>query len=229
MKRGAVGVHRRLAGEQGPERRRDAEHVGAHGDRAAREHLRRHVPRRADADGAFLVDDCARDAEVDEHDAVVGQDQVLRLDVAVQDLLLVHVLQGVAGLARDLPYLLRRKPRCPALLEQLEQVRTLDELHDEELAVVLEGVEHAHDTRVVEHPQQLGLGLEAGGHAHIHEVLERNVDAGAHVHRPVDRSHRSVPHPIADLVSILDDEPGGQKAVGIGLRHRCDSTAGTAG
>src|SRR3712207_7483811 len=41
-----------------------------------------------------------RHAEVDEHDALLPDDQVLRLDVAVDDLLLVDVLERLTCLPR---------------------------------------------------------------------------------------------------------------------------------
>ena len=110
---GGARVHRRLAHDQCPQRRREAEHVAARGDDAAGEHLGRHEPRRADAHRAFvlfLVGQQARDAEVDEHHAVLAEDQILGLDVAVHDLLLVHVLERLARLARVLHRLVERQP-----------------------------------------------------------------------------------------------------------------------
>ena len=94
------------------QRDREAEDVGALGDRAAAEDLGRHVARRADGDRPVArLAELARDAEVDEHDAAVGHDQVLRLDVAVDDVLLVDVVQGLARLAAPLDDLVDRQPR----------------------------------------------------------------------------------------------------------------------
>ena len=113
---GGVGVDGRLAGDQRPERRRQPEDVAA----------RRDVPP-ANTSGAMkrgvpmpivpvvLLAELARDAEVDEHDAVLAEDHVLGLDVAVHDLLLVHVLERLAGLAHVLDRVRRAAgPGLPA-------------------------------------------------------------------------------------------------------------------
>ena len=51
----------------------------------------------------------AGDAEVHEHDPVLAQDQVVGLDVAVDDVLLVHVMQRLARLARVLDHVGHRQ------------------------------------------------------------------------------------------------------------------------
>ena len=81
---------------------------------AARQHLGRYEPRRADrarraAAGAAHI---PRDAEVDEHDAALAENDVGRLDVAVHDLLRMHVGQRLAQLAHVLERLGdRQRPR----------------------------------------------------------------------------------------------------------------------
>ena len=108
----------------------------------------------------------------------VALDQVLRLDVAVDDLLLVHVLERLARVPDVLHRLLQRQARVAALLEHGAEVGALDELHDQVLAgLVLEVLEHAHDARVAQDGQQAGLDLEALGVAPVGEVLERDLDA----------------------------------------------------
>ena len=84
---------------------------------AAGEHLGRHVARRADRDRALssLAAERAGDAEVHEHDAVVAEDHVLRLDVAVHDLLVVHVLQRLAAVAGVLDRVAERQARVAAV------------------------------------------------------------------------------------------------------------------
>ena len=81
---------------------------------AAGEHLGRHEPRRPDADRALLLllVEQAGDPEVDEHDAALAEDQVLGLDVAVDDLLVVHVLKRLAGLPDVLDRLVQRAGRA---------------------------------------------------------------------------------------------------------------------
>ena len=56
----------------------------------------------------------ARDAEVDEHDAAVGHDEVLRLDVAMDDVLLVDVVQRLARLAAPFHESSTGKPGVPS-------------------------------------------------------------------------------------------------------------------
>src|SRR5690349_23640311 len=53
----------------------------------------------------------ARDAEVDQHDALAAEDHVLRLDVAVHDLLAVHVRERLARVARVLDRVADDQPR----------------------------------------------------------------------------------------------------------------------
>ena len=107
---GRVGVHGRPARDQRPQRGGDAEHVGARRHVAAGEHLGGHEAGRPDSDRALLLDlvEQARDPEVDEHDSALAQDQVLRLDVAVDDLLVVHVLERLARLPDVLDRLVER-------------------------------------------------------------------------------------------------------------------------
>ena len=53
----------------------------------------------------------ARDAEDHEHHAAIGHDVVLWLDVAVDDVLLVDVVQRLARLAAPLDDVVDRQPR----------------------------------------------------------------------------------------------------------------------
>lgn len=78
---------------------------------------------------------------------VLKQEQVVRLDVPVHDVLLVKELDGEAGLANDLNSLLLRE-RNP--IKRRIQVFTLEVfLHDEKVLAVLENVVHADDVRVI--------------------------------------------------------------------------------
>ena len=69
----------------------------------------------------------AGDAEVHEHDPVLAQDQVVRLDVAVDDVLLVHVLQRLARLARVLDHVGHRQAGAALARQQPVEVRALDQ------------------------------------------------------------------------------------------------------
>jgi hypothetical protein len=57
----------------------------------------------------IIIAELACDSEIDEYYAALAEDQVAWLDVAVDDLLVVDVLQRLAGLARMLDRLLDRQ------------------------------------------------------------------------------------------------------------------------
>ena len=191
--RRAVGVGRRRARDQRHQRDREAEDVRALGDPAAAEDLRRHEARRADGDRPVArLAQLARDAEVDEHDAAVGHDEVLRLHVAVDDVLLVDVVQGLARLAAPLDDVLHRQPRRALGREPIVQALALDQLHDDVVvAGVAEVVDDAHDARVVELGQQPRLDLEARDVRRVQQALDRDEAAGLAVEGAMDRAHRA--------------------------------------
>ena len=188
-----VAVARRRADQQRPQRRGEAEDVAGGADGAAGEDLGRHVARRADRDRALVLllgAERAGDAEVHEHDAVVAQDHVLRLDVAVHDLLAVHVGQRLAAVADVLDRVADREPRVAAALEDRAQVHAVDEVHDDvEALVVARVVEHLDHARVAQAGQQARLDLEAGGVTDVQQALDRDVGA-----RSPGRWHGK-PHP----------------------------------
>ena len=191
--RRAVGIGRRRAGDQRHQRDREAEDVGALGDAAAAEDLGRHEARRADGDRPVArLAQLARDAEVDEHDAAVGHDQVLRLDVAVDDVLLVDVVQRLARLAAPLDDLVDRQPGRALGREAVVEALALDQLHDDVVvAGVAEVVDDAHDARVVELGQQPRLDLEARDVRRVEQALDGDEAPGLAVERAVDRAHRA--------------------------------------
>ena len=197
-------------GDQRPQRGSDAEHVGPRGHVAAGEHLGGHEPRRADPDGALLLDlvEQAGDPEVDEHDAVLAQDQVLGLDVAVDDLLVVHVLERLARLARVLDRLVQGKARLAALLEQHAEVDPADEVHHQVLARRRrEVVRDAHHPRVLEAGQQPRLGLEPLVVMGVGALLERDLGVGLGIDRAVDLAHRPSRNRLEDPVPVLQCSP----------------------
>ena len=116
------------------------------------------------------------EAEVEDLDpAVVQQEQVLGLDVAVHDALLVRrretlrharrVLGGLAHAERPVA-----QPRAQRLA--LEQLR-----HDVELVAVLARVEDRDDVGVRERRDRLGFGLEARQRVGVvDEVLRQHLD-----------------------------------------------------
>jgi hypothetical protein len=152
----------------------------------------------------------ARDAEVgDLHAAVVEQDDVARLDVAVDDAALVRVLQRGEQLGHQPAGLGERE--ALARIEQALQVAAAHQLHDDErrigagvLAVLVDG----DDAGMAEPADGLGLAPEAhsqlGGEVRIgliepqhldrHRALDHRIEAF------VDHAHGAAPELAADQV-----------------------------
>ena len=107
-----------------------------------------HVPELALEDASLLVDEaCARDPEVrDLHDALVGEEDVLRRDVTMDDVerrtalvaLLVCVVEALRRLGDDPRRDPWRDARCSALrrAHEMAEVASLDVLHREDVPVV---------------------------------------------------------------------------------------------
>ena len=101
------------------------------------------------------------DAEIGELDAAVGrQQQIARLDVAVDDAAIVGVAQRPAGIDADLGHLAPIEPPSPP--QFLLQAAADDQFHGvEQLAVLFAEAEQPHDVGVVELAEGLDFGLEA--------------------------------------------------------------------
>ena len=106
---------------------------------------------------------------------LAGDDQVLGLDVAVHDVLLVDRAQRIEGLVRDLEdQVLGQRSE---VLDEVAQRLPLDELHDDEvprltLHVVLAQLVRAHHVRVADVLADLRFLLEAAeGALVLHQVL----------------------------------------------------------
>ena len=150
-----------------------------------------------------------RQAEVEHLDLAVWRDlHVGRLQVAVDDALLVRVLEGLGDLLGDSDRLVDRNR--PAL-QSLREVLALDQLHDQDVRLrsvrerhALEAVEVG-DVGVVEGGQDLGLALEPGepigiGGEGLGEELERDLAAQGRVGGAVDLTHAPGPEGRGDLV-----------------------------
>ena len=132
------------------------------------------------------------DAEVGHHGVPALEQEVLRLDVAVDDALLVRVRQRVGGSADDLHRLTERQP--PVARESLPERLALNEGHRvvEEPIGVARG-EHRDDVRVPKPRRERDLALEPLG-AHLARELGRK-----HLHNdaPTERrlgSHEDAAH-----------------------------------
>ncbi len=196
----------------------EREDVGLRADRLALDLLRRHVERRPD-DGAGLRH--ARllgglgHAEVGDVDPIRGvEHDVLRLQVAMDDALIVGGLEALGGLAEDPQQSLDRE--LALLLQDRREVPSVDELHRQELdAVALSEVEDAQHVRVGDAAGELDLALEAlEGVGVVGDVrtnqLESDVAVEPLVMDQVDRTHASHAQQALDPVPVADLETGRQ-------------------
>src|SRR5580704_14815648 len=115
-------------------------------------------------------------AEVDDlgngRSFVHGDQHVRRLEIAMDDTLLMRVLDGLTNFDEQLQSIPSRQVGTIAVFSDRN---TLDQLHDEERPSVPRraGVEYASDLRMVHQRQGLSLRLEASDHfARIHPRLE---------------------------------------------------------
>ena len=154
-------------------------------------------------------------AEVDhrgDRDAVVVLDQdVCRLQVAVDDPLLVRVLHGRANLPEERQAFGQAEAVLVAIVGQGD---ALDQFHDEERVPTLgrPGVEHMGDMRVIHDRQGLPLGVEPGqDRPGVHPRLDQ-----LQRHHPLDRlellgqihqTHAAFADLLADLVAARDGGP----------------------
>ena len=220
---GRVAVARRRADEQRPQRGGQAVDVAGGRDGPAGEHLGRHEARRADRDRALLLlaAERAGHAEVDEDHALVAEDHVRRLDVAVDDLLVVDVLQGLAAVAGELDAVADGQPRIAVALEHGAEVEALDELHDDVGALLVAGVvEDLDQARMAQARQQARLDLEARGVADVEQALDRDLAALLAVQRAVDGAHRAAGDRRDDLVAAVERLPRDRLGLLLRRRHR---------
>ena len=208
-----------VAGEHLVEDRAQREEVGAGVGGETPHLLRRHVPIRADhhagprlgerprrrqlVAGALGADELGDPEVEDLGPPVAGQEQVLRLEVAVDDAALVRRRQAARHRGGDL----RRPPRRqrPAG-EPRPQGLALQQLgHQIRRAVVAADVVHGEDGGVVERRDGARLGLEAAqavgaGRQVRRQHLDRDLAAEPLVARAVDDPHAAGPDGREDLV-----------------------------
>ena len=160
---GLVLDERLLAREHLIQQDAEREDVAARVELVAEHLLGRHVRGRADT-GAGLGEIAeavvARDAEVHHLHATRARDHdVRRLDVAMHDAAVVHVVECASDLHRDDRRDVVGKPT--ALVEQVVEVGALHVLHhDEQRAALVVEVVDVDDVLVLEHREALGLALE---------------------------------------------------------------------
>ena len=222
----AVGLERLAPDDQLEEHRPYAEHVAAAVDLGALDLLGRHVVGRSedDAGGGHGGGGESGDAEVhDLHRAVLTDEDVGGLDVAVDDAGLVGVGQPVQHLQDD-RHLAVEGERDPQA-QRLEEVLPLEQLHgDVRRAVgVVPQVEDEHHVGVHELGHRPRLPLEAvlllgiGGELPEHD-LERDVPVEERVVGVIHHPHGSLAQGTHDVV--LADALRGVGARGA-IRRRC--------
>ena len=137
--------------------------------------LRCHVLRRAgglrlrEAD-ARIIAHHLRDAEVGNlHPPALVEQQIRRLDVAMNDAVLVRVLQRVAQRRDDSEGFLRRELLG---LQQLAQVHAIHELHEEEIKPPrLPEIINGDDVGMIQGREGVGLARESLGELGIRHAL----------------------------------------------------------
>jgi hypothetical protein len=204
---------RRHPGQQREEDSAGGVDVGAGVDAGTAGLFRGHVGHRADRNPGGSrragVVDRAGDAEVHHLDrAGAGDHHVAGLDVSVHSPVAVAEVQRGADVGDDLHRPVRHDPAL--VLEDVAQRPAFDVLHHDVRGapvdrVVLAGVVHRHDRRVVQRPQGPRLPAEPGLEKRVSgkigtQHLDRDLAAESHVPAEVNLAHRAVTDLLAHLV-----------------------------
>ena len=154
----------------------------------------------------------AGNAEVGHLGAPVAvQDDVLRLDVTVDEPVLVREGEAAGDLERDLERAPDRQP--PLLVQDLLERPPLDQLEDDELpALVLAAVDDGDDVRMRQLRHCARLAAEALDVLVVVRVvlvqdLERDLPLEQRVVRPEDARHATCADELLELVAPGDDLP----------------------
>ncbi len=164
-----------------------------------------------------------REAEVqDLHETVAQDKDVGGLDVAVNDPLLVGVVEALADLDHDRQLVLDQQALAGG--DQLAQFAALQEFHDDvELALLLTHVVDGHDVGVVEAGTGLGLAEESradflGDVDVVGDDLEGHQTVQLGVAGLVDYAHPPPAYPLEDLI-LPDLSNHADRCLGAGLRY----------
>ena len=194
-----LGAERVLPGDQVIEHDAQRVDVGARVDAVAANLLGRHRVRRAEPGADDGQPALARvgvqqlgDAEVQQLDhalaADLGDEDVARLEVAVDDAEIVRRLQRGADRLQNLQHLAGRE--APALVQHRPQVDALEQLHHVERAPVgqIVELEDVDDARVLDHVDGARFLHEARDHLRRRrELPAQHLDRGAPAEDPVLR------------------------------------------
>ena len=119
------------------------------------------------------------DTEISDFHAAPGvEEEILRLDIAVEDALAVGVLEGLADSGDDFQRLFRGEAFCP---HGLAQIHAIDVFHEQEIpAALLAEIVHGDDVRMIQLRERPGLAVEAFGKGRVSgerpgQDLERHI------------------------------------------------------
>ena len=211
--RGVAGK-RWLAAQHLVQHRAEGVDVGAGRDLPlAHRLLRAHVVRRAERHAGLGHPRTARlagrerDAEVRDQRPPIVQEDVLRLDVAVDDAVAVRIVERRGDLARDADRVVDGE--LLLAVEPVAQRLALDEGHDvEEVRVHRSRVEERQDVRVLEVRGELDLGEEPLGADHGGELgpqdLERDPPVVSEVCREIDHGHAAGADLAVEPVAVFE-------------------------
>ena len=141
----------------------------------------------------------ARDSEIDDlHLAGAPDDDVLRLDVAMQDSGAVCCRDRRCDLRADR----EERASLDAVLQQLAQRPPRQILHrDEVLAVVLADLVDRHDARVIQRRQRLRFVAQRALRGVASQQLQRDVALERRISREEDLTHPAVAEQAHDLIA----------------------------
>ena len=215
------------AGEQRDHHQPHREQIRARVDATVAELLGRHVRRRAAHRlGGLVGRPQARQAEVDQHQALADHDQVARLDVGVDQAEVVGRAQPGQELGDQRQ---RARPRQRTIaIDHLLQIVAVQELHREEQPTARRhvGLVDAHHVHVIDAADRLDLVDEQPA------VLGVRIDVGVqHLHRDVaiDRELARAIHRAERAAGQqpIEAEPPGQlgpgEIVGVAARRRVET------
>ena len=159
----------------------------------------RHVGRRADRDAREgqpgVARGRARDTKVGDESATCRpiDENVVRLDVAMDDAARVRVVQRIRDLTEDAAYGIHGEPRLAC--ESCREALALDERHDEkhDPATLIDGVDR-YDVWVTELRGRLCLAQEPSADVFVEcqlgrKGLHRNVSMQPQIERAIHRGH----------------------------------------
>ena len=226
-----------LTGEHLVEHAPECEQIGASVERLAGRLLRTHVRRRADRKACLRVgarrlrcrNHRPADAEIRHHSVPLMQQHVVRLDVAMDDVVAMRVVERVRDFARQPDRVLERQT---ALAREPRPERlALDEGHREEQPPVhLARIVERQDVWMGQSGRQADLAKEAFAAEGTGELeakdLERDVPVVAKIARAIHDGHAAFTEHLLEAIGRRD---AFGKAADVGLHDRAWSLPHVSG